>query len=1011
MPSYPLNKSQTEAVEYTNGPLLIVAGAGTGKTTVITHKIVHLIESGLARPEEVLAVTFTEKATHEMEERVDGMLIKGTFDLWISTFHGLAERILESHALHIGLPNNFKLLDEVSAWLLVRQNLDKFNLDYYRPMGNPTRFIHQMIKHFQRCKDELIGPEEYLEYAEKIKLDTDNLDILSQKSKKTRHTNKSTNEQEQGIDVKRIAEIANAYHAYNRILLENNALDFADLLFYAVKLFKERPNVLKSYQDRFKFILVDEFQDTNWAQYDLVKLLSAGGSQLTVVGDDDQSIYKFRGASVSNILQFKSDFPKAKEVVLTENYRSYQDILDKAYNLIQLNNPDRLETKLKVNKRLIASRSGKGLFELMESKGAFEEAQLTAEKLVALKQSDSALAWKDFAILCRANSFAEPFIAALQRLGIPYEFAASVGLYKDEAVLDSLALFRLVDNYHESKAVYRLLASPICNLSYEDISRLLYACQRNAISLYESLNRARQGTVLISGQGKEIAEKFLSVIQKCADIAGNQPAVKVLFTFWEESGYLKMLNHNLEKNHGHIMCLRELFQKLENFARENHDSSVHAWLAHYHFIMESGDEGEMERDAREGIDAVGVMTAHAAKGLEFEYVFIPDMVEQRFPTMRRSEPIEIPEALVRESSLPEGDAHLEEERRLFYVALTRARKGVFLSAARNYGGVKEKKLSRFISEIKETSHFELQQKISGQVSSPSMPTLAPSPQKIPSLNNLKLPFDYSFSQLQAYQKCPYQYFNQFVLKIPVLGKAVFSFGKTMHRTLQKFYQTVMTLNSLRQATLLSVFSAPKGGSVSAVTAQEIKVPSEDELKKIYKESWQDEWFYSASQKKEYYKKGLEIIKKFHALGVKNGWTVPIGLETRFRFKLEQQTLKGQIDRIDQKPDGAIALIDYKTGKPKNKLDLNDKQQLLLYQLAAQKVIELKNYGPVNELRYYYLEDNSTQSFLGTEEDLASLVEKINQLVTRIKSYNFNPTPGKEVCPYCDFKEICKWRTL
>ena len=245
----------------------------------------------------------------------------------------------------------------------------------------------------------------------------------------------------------------------------------------------------------------------------------------------------------------------------------------------------------------------------------------------------------------------------------------------------------------------------------------------------------------------------------------------------------------------------------------------------------------------------------------------------------------------------------------------------------------------------------------------------------------------------------------------MLGKAVFSFGKTMHRTLQKFYQTVMTLNSLRQATLLSVFSAPKGGSVSAVTAQEIKVPSEDELKKIYKESWQDEWFYSASQKKEYYKKGLEIIKKFHALGVKNGWTVPIGLETRFRFKLEQQTLKGQIDRIDQKPDGAIALIDYKTGKPKNKLDLNDKQQLLLYQLAAQKVIELKNYGPVNELRYYYLEDNSTQSFLGTEEDLASLVEKINQLVTRIKSYNFNPTPGKEVCPYCDFKEICKWRTL
>ncbi len=319
-----LNTEQKKAVTYKNGPLLIVAGAGTGKTTVITHRISWLILSNKIKPEEILALTFTDKAAEEMEERVEQLLPYGYVDLWISTFHSFAEKILKQHALDIGLSDNFKLLNQVQQNFLIRQNFDQFNLDYYRPLGNPTKFIQAMIKHFSRAQDEEIWPEDYLKYAKQL-------------------NNKKTEDQE----IARINEIANAYHTYQQLLLKNSSLDFGDLINYLLKLFKERPQILKKYRKQFQYILIDEFQDTNWAQYKLIKLLTAPKNNITVSFDDDQSIYKFRGASISNVMQFKKDYPKAKQVALIKNYRSKQNILNLAYDFIQLNNPNRLEWQLK----------------------------------------------------------------------------------------------------------------------------------------------------------------------------------------------------------------------------------------------------------------------------------------------------------------------------------------------------------------------------------------------------------------------------------------------------------------------------------------------------------------------------------------------------------------------------------------------------------------------------------------------------------------------------------------
>ncbi|MDP2741727.1 MAG: UvrD-helicase domain-containing protein, partial [bacterium] len=302
-----LNSEQKEAILHDKGPLLIVAGAGTGKTTVITQRIVNLIEKGLAKPEEILAVTFTEKAASEMEERVDKLLEYGYIDLWISTFHSFCEKVLRDNALDIGLPPDFKILDNTAGWLLARQNLDKFDLEYYKTLGNPTKFIQSLISHFSRCKDQEVYPDDYLDYAENLK---------------------TRDDAPESEEIERIKEVAQAYYVYQQLLLENSSLDFGDLINYCLKLFKKRPLILKKYREKFKYILVDEFQDTNWSQYELIKILAEPKNNLTVCADDDQAIYRWRGASFSNIVQFTKDFPKAKQISLIRNYRSTQNILD-----------------------------------------------------------------------------------------------------------------------------------------------------------------------------------------------------------------------------------------------------------------------------------------------------------------------------------------------------------------------------------------------------------------------------------------------------------------------------------------------------------------------------------------------------------------------------------------------------------------------------------------------------------------------------------------------------------
>ncbi|MFH1401809.1 MAG: UvrD-helicase domain-containing protein [Parcubacteria group bacterium] len=961
-----LNKEQKEAVTHKEGPLLIVAGAGTGKTTVITQRTAYLIEQG-AKPEEILAVTFTEKAAEEMEERIDKLLPYGYVDLWISTFHSFCERVLRDHALDIGLPNDFKISDGTAGWLLVYKNLDKFDLDYYKPLGNPTKFIQALLAHFSRCKDQEIYPEDYLKYADKLK---------------TRDDAPENNETE------RIKEVARAYFVYQKLLLENSTLDFGDLINYCLKLFKNRPEILQKYRNKFKYILVDEFQDTNWAQYELIKILSAPKNNLTVCADDDQAIYRFRGASFSNIIQFKKDFPSARQVSLVKNYRSRQNILDSAYRFIKLNDPDRLEFVNKISKKLIAEDKHQGVIKHIHAKTLEEEVSKTIKKIIEILKKDKEATYNDFAILVRANDAAGPFIKALERTGFPYQFLASKGLYSKPVVLDVISYFKLLDDYHESPAVWRVLSMPFLEIPQEDVMKLMHYSHKKTKSLYEAMEEL----LLIPRISQKAQKKItfvLSLIKKHSFLAKVKRVSEILVAFLEDSGYLKYLVDKDDKEH--LDLLNQFYKRVKTFEEATIEPILYNFIREINLEIDSGEEGKLRFDPETGPEMIKVMTIHGAKGLEFKYVFLANMVDKRFPTTERKDPIELPDDLIKDMK-PKGDVHLQEERRLCYVAMTRAKKELYFTTAEDYGGMRKKKLSRFMIEMgyKEIENEKIKMK-NGLLEKPERRT-----KKLPA-TSYQLPDHFSYSQLAAFDKCPLQYKFAFILKVPTRGKAVFSFGKTMHATLHDFLK-MTNEGTVKSQNDLFGFSDKTSSTIS--TSLTFKTLSD-----IYERSWIDEWYETKKQKEEYYQLGKKIIKEFYREFEKNQPKIlkidnNLALETPFNLKVGEHTLFGVIDRIDEK-EGGVVIFDYKTGVSRDKLDAEAKEQLLIYQIAAEEIFKIKP----KELIYYYLNDGKKASFLGLEKEKKELKEKIIQEIEEIKKSDFKPTPGWQ-CAHCDFGDIC-----
>lgn len=970
-----LNKEQLSAVKHDKGPLLVVAGAGTGKTTVLINRLAYLIMEKGIKTDEILLTTFTEKAASEMIERADKILPYGYVDLWVHTFHGFSERVLRQHGLEIGLNPEFKLLDSTSQWVFLKKNLEDLNLKYYHSSGNPNKFIAELLSHFSRLKDENISSQEYEEKVSKLSKNSgeDEADVL---------------------EMERLQELSQTYTTYNNLLLQNNFLDFGDLINYTIKLFKERPNVLKFYKQKFKYLMVDEFQDTNFAQYELIKILAQGDNNLMVVGDDDQSIYKFRGASISNIMQFKDDYPQAKEIVLNSNYRSRQEILDCAHNFIKNNDPNRLEVKLNINKKL---KSGLKFSEEYKAVSAFnflsgsDELNFVSAKIMEIYEKNPETNWLDFAILSRTNSTAENFSKELSRLNIPNHFVSLKGLYYKSIILDIVSYFKLLDNYKESSALFRVLNMEEFKISNIDLVNLNAFSKRNYWSLYESLKKIEQ----VKGISPETivnVNKLLALLDAHLLLVGDKKPSYIFVKFIYDSEILKNLNH--EKDKQIFSYLNQFYQKIKRFEEGAEDLRLKDFMEALAFELESGDTGSLKNDFAD-VDTVKVMTVHSAKGLEFKYVFLVDLVERRFPSDSRSEKIPLHPILIKEKMAENDNFHIEEERRLFYVALTRAKEALFLTSAKDFGGSREKRPSVFFEEASlklteiekiDFSNLEFQK---------DMKLLTEDKPKLEKIEDYQLPAHFSFSQFAAFDNCPLQYKYMHLLKIPSSeDKPSMTFGRVIHDTLYNFMLPLIANNSLQA----DLFANKKEIDIKEML-------SEKKLLAWYKKFWKNEGYGSEKKRDEYLLKGHNLLIKFLQDLMSSPLPNVYFLEKDFRFKFQDFFIKGKIDRVDKIGENSFEIIDYKTGSAKETLVLGEKRQLILYKMVAEASFGIK----VDKLSYYYLEDGKKVSFIAKDKDMEGMEKWLIDNVTEIKKKQFIPKPSPYTCPYCDFKGICEYR--
>ncbi len=976
-----LNKEQIDAIKFGKGPLLIIAGAGTGKTTVVTERIKYLILGKHAKPSEILALTFTDKAAREMEERVDIGLPYGYTQMWIMTFHSFCDRILRREALHIGLDPRYKLMSEASAIQLLRKNLFKLDLNYFRPLGNPNKFISGMLQHFSRLQDEDVSPSQYLDWV----------------NSKFRTPNSKLSDEEK-IEGEKYTELAKAYKAYDEIKVKEGLMDFGDLITKTLKLFRGRPNILAEYRKQFKYVLVDEFQDTNYAQNELTQILAGKVGNINVVGDDDQSIYRFRGAAVSNIIQFRNSYPKAKVIVLTKNYRSTQEILDRSHNLIRFNDPDRLEVVEKINKRLKSQIAKDGAeIKFIHADRVENEADIIAKEIKRLTEEDGKYKWGDFAILVRANNHSEPIMRALSRHGIPYQFLGPGRLFKQPEIVDLISYLKVLHNFEDSVAFYKVLSNEYFDIAPRDIAAMGNYAKKYNLSLFETAEivakdhrsseanvpRKTSDGIVLSDDSKEKVVKLVDIIKKHLGLTRRETAGQILYYFLEETGLIqKLLSPASVEAETKAKNISKFFDKLKTYEVDNQDATVTAVVDWLDLSMELGESPLAANEDWTEINAVNILTAHSAKGLEFPVIFLVNLVSQRFPTIERREQIPIPNELIKEV-LPVGDFHLEEERRLFYVGMTRAKERLYFTAADYYGeGKREKKLSPFIFEA-------LGEKAVGaEKTSIKAAQLSFLDYEIKTSIKESLPkkdfhVDYlSFSQIETFQTCPLHYKLKYILKIPTPPSASQSFGTAIHATLKNFFEEVAL------------------GSK----------PTEKFIHEIFENNWIKEGFKSKSHEKEFFNKGKLYLSGFLKQGF-NPKFLPTALELPFTIPLGKDLkIGGRLDRVDNLGNGEIEIVDYKTGATiPSQREVDKNLQLSFYALAAQKIpTEPFGVSPKNvKLSLYYLDEQEKISTTRTAKQLEDAVTEIFKVRDEIEKSGFKCSNHMFCQTGCEFSLFCK----
>jgi DNA helicase II / ATP-dependent DNA helicase PcrA len=963
------DERQQEAIAHVLGPMLVVAGAGTGKTTVLTRRVARLIREGHARPNEILALTYTDNAAGEMLERVQAELQGSEVSgLQAMTFHKYCNELL------IGNGKGFGVLDDKDLWIYLRRRLRDLPLNYFIRAANVTQFLDDLLDFMRRCHDELVGPEKYQAYVRRVEVG----ELPVPRVAKSKDAVALTDEEILG----RCREIASVFSRVERMLQDENLGTFSHMITRALDLLQHDGALLEQQRKRARFVLVDEFQDANFAQVKLLSMLAGETRNVFAVGDPDQAIYRFRGASSAAFGLFYRSFPGARLVVLEKNQRSTTPILQCAFALINQNPPVfagpengyRSGAAQPVYRRAVlqSARDERALREGQPVVGApvevvplsakdFESADVIG--VLQQKHRQSRCRWKDFAILYRSHFHRDEIARELGEKGIPFTIE-SMDVLDTPEVRDLLACLGAVNSTADAASLLRVSALPRFGIDPEKFRAAMRAVPREqqsgsvtlasllreiegGLTVLDSLKRTREEIAQSGGK----SHAALVMIARDFGCDRTSPPLQALLKFvfdWEKKPLTKT---------GEI---GEFLDYLQHF-RE----------ARGVVPLQSGDD-----------DAVRLMTAHAAKGLEFPHVFLIRANSNSFPCAYREPLVEFPQELRDPDSMGDRDGkalHDQEERRLFYVAMTRARDTLILYGKQGAG--KDKTPPGLARELLKDPGLRrwLVQRPARAFQTDLFAEAAPLPAFVSRTAEwLSLPAAFPLNRLsptaiESYEVCPLQFKLEREWRIPRDVPAAMQYGAAMHRVLRTYFDAV------RQGRVLA----------------------DEQLVEMFREDFAQLPIDDAYQRELYEQQGIQQLRDF--LEGQRQLPAPRVLHTeeQFEMRVGNATVAGRIDRIDDLGDGRVAIVDYKTGKPRAQEDADESLQLSVYALAAQE-----KWGYAAErLVFYNLEENSAVMTRRDRFQLDQAKAKVRQVADQIEAGQFEPKPGYH-CRLCSYRNLC-----
>jgi DNA helicase II / ATP-dependent DNA helicase PcrA len=976
-----LNAQQRAAVRHDAGPLLVIAGAGTGKTRVITERIRYLLETqpDLAG-EQILGLTFTDKAAGEMKWRVSQTVGERGQKVQLSTFHSFCSTILSE------LEPGTRVLDQVDHWILLRKNLRLLQLDRFRRLSEPGQFLGDFVKFFSRCQDELVTPDIYQAYA-------DGLTAQARRALAPGSTLEPDAAHLLAEEAARQQEIARAFRASEQLLREGRLLTFGSMILDAVRQIDANPEFAASLRERFRYILVDEFQDTNYAQLELLWRLAAGHRNIVAVGDDDQAIYRFRGASFGSfqifIQKFAGDAKKAAAnppvLALTQNYRSSERVLRVANQVISLNEKSDLFPK----KNLTASKPLGEKVRIVELVSAAHEARWVTNEIARLHAAKAE--WRSFAVLYRSHTHRNLLVQELGKRRIPFVIR-NLTILENTLVRDLITYLRLIAAPSDDVAAARVLAMPGWKFNAADLVRLAErAGKMRGHALWDALVATTTDATLAQGLSEDACASDL--VEFVTRMRKRSRKLSTAELFAELAGEL-----DLGVQAGPDFQIYH--QRLAEFIREWEPKSETKRLAEFVEYLDLFQQagGQISLTEEIGKDAVQLMTVHAAKGLEFDHVFILRLTRGAFPIYAKKPVLEFPDDLMKEAR-PRGDFHIQEERRLFYVALTRARERLTLTAVVDN---KRNKPSTFLDDIIENAALtrrDIERLAPAPDSDPKeIPSDAPtSPAAIQSEmfrathSEAKVfseiarwardfhppvpePLQLSASAIDTYKTCPQKYLFSALWKLRSGPHAAMSFGSVMHTTIKQFLAEVR-----------------KGRAVTF-----------DEVVTIFEREWTPAGFEDDYQQEGYKQDGIDQLRAFHS----GMLAMPQEIEAQektFELPMEDNiVVTGRIDQINRFGEGDREIVDYKTGRPRTAEDAKKDFQLSIYALAATEILQ---FMPAR-LVFHYLSDNSRLETSREEKDLKKTRLAILETAANIRAGDFAPEPGLFKCRNCAFRPIC-----